>query len=105
MITQTAFVRANGVVVLDTVTHVGLYLTLIVNPCDTEFANTIGDAKALNQISLFKLWVLVILLLDSGKNLRNCLDVLRLIGEALLQLLYNFCCIHNLNTFFCLFDV
>ena len=96
MITQTAFVRTNGIVVLDTITHVGLYLTLVVNPCDTEFANTIGDAEALNEVGLLKLGVLVVLFFDSRKNLTYCLDVLRLVGEALLQILNNLCCIHNL---------
>ncbi len=99
MITETAFIRANGVVVLDTVTHVGLDLALVVNPCDAELVNTIGNAKALNQIGLFKLGVLVVLFLDGGKYLTDGLDVLRLIGKSLLQIFYNFCCIHNLFTF------
>ena len=99
VITQTAFVRANSIVVLDTITHVGLNIALIIYPSDTELTNTIGDAKALDEVCLLKLGVLVVLFLDSRKYLRNCLDVLRLIWEALLQLFYNFCCIHNLFTF------
>ncbi len=99
MIAQAAFVRANGVVVLDTVAHVGLHVTLVVNPSDAELVYSVGNAKALDEVGLFKLGVLVVLFFDGGKNLRNCLDVLRLIGEALLELLYNLCCIHNLLSF------
>jgi len=47
--------------VLDAITHVGLHVTLVVNPSDAELTNTVGDAKALNQIGLLKLGVLVVL--------------------------------------------
>jgi hypothetical protein len=85
--------------VLNTITHVGLYLTLVVNPSYTELDDTIGDAKALNQIGLLKLRVLVVLFLDGRKYLTYGLDVLRLVGKSLLQILYNLCCIHNLFLF------
>ena len=89
MITQTAFVRANGIVVLDTVAHVRLDITLIVNPGNTELVHSIGNAKTLDKVSLLELGVLVVLLLDGRKNLRNCLDVLRLIGESLFEIFNN----------------
>jgi hypothetical protein len=98
VIAETTFVRANGVVVLNTITHVGLYVALIVNPCDAELANTIGDAKALDEVGLLKLRVFVVLLLNGGQYLTYGLDVLRLVGKSLFQILYNFCCIHNLFT-------
>ena len=96
MITKTAFVRANGVVVLDAVTHVCLHVTLIVCPCNTELADSVGDTKALNEVCLLKLGVLVVLFFDGGKNLTDGLDILRLIGESLFEIFYNLCCIHNL---------
>ena len=100
MITQTTFVRANSVVMLDAVTHVGLNLTLVVNPCDTEFIYAIGDTQTLDEVCLLKLGVLVVLFLDGGEYLTYCLNILRLIGKSLFQIFYNFCCIHNLNPFF-----
>ena len=90
MITQTAFVRANSVVVLDTITHVGLNVTLVIYPSDAELANTIGDTQTLDKVSLLELRVLVVLFLDGGKYLTYGLDVLRLVGKSLFQILYNF---------------
>ena len=65
MITDTAFVRANGVIVLNAITHVCLNVTLVVDPCNAELQYAIGDAKTLNEVALFKLGVLVVLFLDS----------------------------------------
>ena len=95
--TDTTFVGTNDVVVLDTVTHVGMYLTLVVCPCDTEFDNSVGDAKTLNEVRLLELWVLVVLFLDCRKYLTHCLDVLRLIGEPNFEFLYNLCCVHKIS--------
>ena len=98
VITQTAFVRANSVVVLDAVAHVSLDITLVIHPSDTEFNHTIGNAKTLDEVSLLEFGVLVVLLLNGGENLRNSLDVLRLIGESLFEIFNNLCCVHNLFT-------
>ena len=76
--------------------HVRLNLALIVNPGNAELVHSVGDAKALDKVSLLKLGVLVVLLFDGGKNLTDGLDVLRLIGESLFEIFYNLCCIHNL---------
>ena len=86
METDTALVGANGVVVLHAVAHVGLVVALIVHPGHAELINTVGDAKTLNQIYLFKLGVLVVLLFDSTQYLFHCLVILRLVGEASLQI-------------------
>ena len=48
--TDTALVRTDNVVVLDAITHVCLHLTLVVNPCYSEFNHTIGNAKTLYQV-------------------------------------------------------
>ena len=48
--TDTALVRTDNVVVLDAITHVGLHLALVVNPCYSEFNHAIGDAKTLYQV-------------------------------------------------------
>ena len=48
--TDTAFVRTNSVVVLNTITHVGLNVTLVVSPSNAELNQTIGDAQALDEV-------------------------------------------------------
>ena len=95
VVAQTAFVRADGVVVLDAVAHVGLNLALVVGPGDAELDDSIGDAEALHEIVFLKFGVLVVLFFDGGEHLAHCLDVLRLIGESSFQILYYLCCVHN----------
>ena len=90
MIADTTFVRANHVVVLDAVTHVGLYIAFVVGPGHTEGDDSVGDAKALNEVGALKLRVLVVLFFDSAQHLAHCLDVLWLIRESLLKILHNF---------------
>ena len=67
---------------LHAVAHVGLHFALVVNPIHAELVDTVGDAEALNELYLFKLGVLVVLLLDSGEHFFNGLMVLRLIGKT-----------------------
>ena len=95
METDTALVGTNGVVVLDTVTHVGLNLTLVIHPCYTELVNSVGDTEALNQINLVKLRVLVVLFFNGTKNLFYCLMILRFVGEASFQVFQYFFCVHS----------
>ena len=82
METKTSLGWANHVVVLDAVTHVSLNVTLIVYPGYTELDNTVWNAKTLDEVCLLKLWVLVVLFLDSAEYLTNCLNVFRLIRES-----------------------
>ncbi len=48
--TDSAFVRANGVVVLNTITHIGLDVTLVISPSNAELNQTIGDAQTLDEV-------------------------------------------------------
>ena len=89
METKTSFVRANGVVVLNTVTHIVLHIAFVVHPCYTELNEAIWNTQALDEIVFLKLGVLVILFLDGRKYLTYGLDILRLIRESLFQILYN----------------
>ena len=84
METNGAFVRANGIVMLNTIAHVGLNIALVVYPCYTERYNTIWNAKALNKVGAVEFWVTVVLLLDSSEDLTNGLYIFRLVREALL---------------------
>jgi hypothetical protein len=92
---DTTLVRANGIVVLDTVAHVGLDVTIVVHPSDTELINTIRNAEALDEVDLVELRMLVVLLLDGAEDLFYCLMILWLVRESLLQILKNFLCVHD----------
>ena len=96
---DSSLVRADSIVVLYAVTHIGLDITTVVYPVDTELYDTIRHTQALYQVHTVKLRMLVILLLNGSQNLTDCLDVLRLIGESALEILNNFYCFH-LFTFF-----
>ena len=90
--TDTALVRTDDVVVLYTVTHVGLYVALVIYPRNTEADNAIGNAQTLDEVPLVEFGVLVVLLFDCTQNLTNGLNVLRLVWKSLLEILYNLCC-------------
>ncbi len=64
METQAAFVRANGTVELYAVADVYMYLTVVVCPRNTESDDALRLYKALDKLSLFELWVLVVNVLD-----------------------------------------
>ena len=64
METDAAFVGADGVVMLYTITHVGADVALVVCPRHTELVNTVGDAKALNEVGLVKFGMFVVLFFD-----------------------------------------
>ena len=69
METDTAFIGTDYVVMLHTVTHVGLNLAFIVHPSDAELINAIRKYKRRsNQISFFELRVFVVLLFDRTEN-------------------------------------
>ena len=90
MKTDTAFVRANGVVMLNTVTHIGLYVALVVYPCHAERDYAVWNAKALDKVGAVEFRVTVVLFLNSAEDLTNSLDIFRLVWEALLKALYSF---------------
>ena len=99
METNAALVRTNGIVVLHAITHVGLHVALVVNPCHTECDDTIWNTKTINKIGAVEFRMTVVLLLDSTENLAYGLNILRLVGEALLKALYCFNCIHSFMVF------
>ena len=95
METQSAFIWADNIVVLDTVAHVGLHVAFVVYPCDTELNESVGNAKTLDKIALLELRMLVILLFNGSEYLTDSLDILRLIRDSASQLF---------NIFFLLID-
>ena len=66
MKTDTTFVRADRIVMLDTVSHVGLDLSLIIHPGYAEGENTIGNTKTFDQVALFEFGMFVVNLFDSS---------------------------------------
>ena len=62
--TDTAFVRADCIVMLDTISHIGLDLTFVIHPGYAERKNTVGDTKTFDQIALFEFRMFVVSLFD-----------------------------------------
>ena len=92
---DTSLVRTDNVVVLYTITHIGLHLPLIVYPSHAKLYHPVGYAKALYQVCLLEFGVLVVLILNGEKHLTHGLDILRLIGETPFKVFQNCYCFHN----------
>ena len=89
METETAFVRTDSRIELHTIAEVGLHLTLVVNPCNTESEDTIGLYHTLHNLRLFKLRMLIVNLFDRLENLLNGLQILCLARVFRSQLLHD----------------
>lgn len=61
MKTDATFVGANGVVVLNAVAGVYLNLSVVVDPCDAECENAVGDAESFYKVICFEFGVSVVL--------------------------------------------
>ena len=64
METDTTFVRADGIVMLYTVAHIGLYVAFIIYPSDAELVYTIRNTQTFNQVSFLEFGVFVVLFFD-----------------------------------------
>ena len=84
--TNAAFVGADGAVVLHTVTAVDMYFAVVIHPGNTEFQNSLGLNKTLNQSCLFPLGMLVDYQLKRFKHFFDRLKKLRFMGVAFLNL-------------------
>ena len=85
METYTSLVRANGIIMLYTVSHIGLHPSTVVHPSHAKREDTVWNAQTLNQIRFLKLRVLIIDIFDGFQDLLNGLVVLRLAREAAFQ--------------------
>ena len=85
--TDAALVGTDGVVMLYSIAHVGLNLTLIVHPVYAELVNSVGDAEALDEVHLVEFRVFVVLFFNCAKHFFYCLMVFRFVGETHLQCL------------------
>ena len=103
METDTAFIRADGIVVLHTVAHIVLHAPLIVDPRHTEREYAVGDAQTLYQIVAFELGMLIVDFLNRGNHFFHSLQVFRLVRKPAAQIVDNFSSFHSNVMFSCRF--
>ena len=92
---ETALVRTDCAVELDTVAQVGLDLTIIVDPGNPECEDAIRLDKPLDDLRLLELGMLVIDVLNRLKNLLYRLEILHLCWILGLETGHNFCGFHD----------
>ena len=61
---KSSLVRSDRAIELDAVAEIGLNLTVVVNPCDTESEDSVWLYESLDDLSLLELRMLVINFLD-----------------------------------------
>ena len=94
METQTALVGTDGVVELDTVAGVHLYLSFIIDPRNAEGENTVGFDDALDDLRRFEFRMFVIHVLNGLENLLYSLQVFFLCRVLRLEAGHNLLCLH-----------
>ena len=92
---QTAFVRANGGIELYAIADVDLYFAFVVDPGYTERDDAFGFHKALDELCLLKLRMLVVDVLDGFQYFFHCLQEFRLARVFTLQVLDDFLNFHS----------
>ena len=80
METNTAFVRANGIVELHTIAEVRLNFTLIIHPRYAESKDTVRFNQTFYNFRFLELGMLIIDIFDGKKNFLYGLKILRLAG-------------------------
>ena len=95
--TNTALVGADGIVELNAVTQVGLYLTLVVYPRHTEGEDAIWFHQPFDNLCFFELGMLVVDSLDRQKDFFHCLQILGFTRMFCLQRGHNTFDIHNIT--------
>ena len=78
---DAAFIRADSVVVLHTVSHVGLHVAFVIHPSDPELIDSVGDTQTLYQVRFVELRMLVVFLFDRGQYFFYRLMILRFVGK------------------------
>ena len=86
METQASLVRADCAVELHAVAGVGLHLSVVVNPGDTEGEDAVRFDHSLHNLGTFEFRMLIVNLLYRFENFLHCLKVLvlpRILGLEL----------------------
>ncbi len=94
METDTAFVRANGIVMLDTVAHVVLDFAAVVYPTYTEREDAVGNTETFNEVVTLEFGIFIVGVLNRSYYFFNSLDVFRLVGKTPLKVGDDFRCFH-----------
>ena len=94
METETALVRADSTVELDAVAGVGLDLTAVIYPSNTEREDAVRLHQTLNYLCLLKLRMLIVHILNRFQNFLNSLQILLLSGVLGLKACHNVRCFH-----------
>lgn len=63
---DSAFIGADGIVVLYTVSHVGMDIALVVHPVHAELDDAVGDAETLDEIGFLEFRMFVVFVLDGA---------------------------------------
>lgn len=95
METDTAFIRANGIIELNAITEVVLNITFVVDPGDAECQNTIGLDHALNDLVLFEFGVLVVDVFNAHQHFLNGLEIFFFSGVLCLEGSHDIVNFHN----------
>ena len=93
---QSAFVGADGVVVLHAIAHVGADIAFVVRPRDAESVDTLRNAKALDEVDALKFGMLVVFLFDGGEYLFDGLVVLGFVGKSLFEFFQKVGSVHRM---------
>ena len=99
MESYASLIRAYHIVVLHAVTHVGLYVALVVYPRHAEGDYSVWNAEALDKVGAVKLRMFVVLFFYCCQYLTYGLDILRLVRESLFEVLNYICGYHKLFSF------
>ena len=99
METDTAFVRADGIVVLYAVTHVGLDVAFVVHPGHAELIYTVRNTQPFDEVHFVEFRMFVVFFFDCAQHFFYCLMILRFIRKSSFQIFQYFCCIHKLKDY------
>ena len=94
---DAALVRADGVVMLHTITHIGAHPACIVDPRDAERIYAVGDTQAFEQVDALEVGILVVDVGDGRGHFLYGLKILRLVGKPAAEVFDKFFRIHFLR--------
>src|SRR5690554_6228129 len=99
MKTDTALIGPDSVVVLYTVSHVGLHVTVVIHPGNAEGMDFVGDDQPFEKIGLFEFRVLIVHLFDGFNHFFYSLKIFRFVWKTSFQKTHYFFTIHKKSDF------
>ena len=92
---NAAFVRANGVVELHTITEVHMHFAAVVYPGHSEGEDAVGLNQTLYDFCPFKFGVFVVDIFDGNEHFANGLEEFGFTGVLRFESLHNQLCFHD----------